>query len=371
MPRLQRRRQLLVEHDLPRPQRAVEEAERLRCARGSSGGTARIDPLPGPDRARRCGVRRARERRRRGRRRLLDARLARDGGRDALTARPCEPTGPCQSSGTLRTALAVIVRSELPTNSSIAPSRPTAAASTSTRARACPRRADQPGDGEPARDCSSRCSSRNDRAVEQLDRAVEARGDVGVVGRDDEREAELVPAARRSGRARARRCPSRDGRSARRRAAAPGAARARARSRPAAPRRPRARPAARPASPARPTSSSSSSAPSSALGRRRRRACGERDVLERGEVRQQVRALEHVARSPRARDGAARCRVQRRRAARPATRRYLQLGSTSPPSTCSSVVFPEPERPQKRTALARRDLEIDLDERVHAALPLP
>ena len=39
--------------------------------------------------------------------------------------------------------------------------------------------------------------------------AREARGDVGVVGRDDEREPELAPAAHRSGRARARRCRSR------------------------------------------------------------------------------------------------------------------------------------------------------------------
>src|SRR5581483_11071730 len=50
----------------------------------------------------------------------------------AVAARPLA-TGPCQSSGTLRTAPPVIVPSECPTKSTIAPSNPTAAASVNTR----------------------------------------------------------------------------------------------------------------------------------------------------------------------------------------------------------------------------------------------
>ena len=51
------------------------------------------------------------------------------------TASACsyEDTGPCQSSGTLRIAEPVIVLSECPTNSSIAPRSATAAASTTMR----------------------------------------------------------------------------------------------------------------------------------------------------------------------------------------------------------------------------------------------
>jgi hypothetical protein len=50
-----------------------------------------------------------------------------------LLAAPYDPTGPCQSSGTLRIVEAAMVRSELPMNSSIAPNSPTEAARTSVR----------------------------------------------------------------------------------------------------------------------------------------------------------------------------------------------------------------------------------------------
>ncbi len=63
---------------------------------------------------------------------------------------------------------------------------------------------------------------------------------LGVVGRDHQREAELAPAAPRSGPGRARRCRSRGVRSARRRAAARVPAQAPERSPRAAPRPPRA-----------------------------------------------------------------------------------------------------------------------------------
>ena len=53
--------------------------------------------------------------------------------RETRTAAGYEPTGPCQSSGTLRTAPPVIVRNECPMKSSIAASSATATASVTTR----------------------------------------------------------------------------------------------------------------------------------------------------------------------------------------------------------------------------------------------
>ena len=86
--------------------RRSESFPRLRCARSPRTGRSRRD-RPRPPRAAARSQRRASSPRRR------------------------EPTGPCQSSGTLRTAPAVIVRSEWPTKSTIAPSRPAAAVRTS------------------------------------------------------------------------------------------------------------------------------------------------------------------------------------------------------------------------------------------------
>ena len=81
--RLQGRSELLVEHDLARPLRTTEEAERVQMcevARRDREDRAR----PGADRShRRRSVLEPGEGRGRGRHGLRDARLARDAGRDA------------------------------------------------------------------------------------------------------------------------------------------------------------------------------------------------------------------------------------------------------------------------------------------------
>ena len=59
-----------------------------------------------------------------------------------------EVTGPCRSSGTARTALALTVRSELPMNRIMPPSSATAAASTTTRVSGLARRAAEASPGE-------------------------------------------------------------------------------------------------------------------------------------------------------------------------------------------------------------------------------
>ena len=89
-----------------------------------------------------------------------------------------------------------------------------------------------------------------------------------------------------------------------------------------------------------------------ASGAARRRQRGEGDVLVGGEGRQQVRALEDVGDAARRARGRGR-RRRARRAARPASITSPALGTTRPPSTCSSVVLPEPDGPEQRHALAR------------------
>ena len=238
----------------------------------------------------------------------------------AASARACagsEPTGPCRSSGTLRTALPVIVRSEWPMKRIIAPSSATAAASDEDpQRRSAPARATSPARASRSGGAHGRLRP-HDPAVGELDLARPARGDVGVVGGDHEREAELAPAAPRSGRGPARRCRSRGGRSARRRAAARAAGRAPGRSRRAAPRRRRARPAerrpcppGRPARAARPAPWSASARPAP------RRQAAKATFSKAVKVGQQVRALKDVgdAAAPAPRRGP---RRRGRRAARP------------------------------------------------------
>ena len=308
--RLQRRGELLVEHDLARPQRAAQEAEGLRCVRGSRAGRRgssrrRSGSCPRP---RACST--PGERRGRGRRRPA----ATPGWRATPAATPraprrSEPTGPCQSSGTLRTALPVIVRSEWPTKSSIAPSSATAAASDerraqrSARARARARRA-RAATARSRRDLRRRRRGR--RASSTC--AVEPGRDVGVVRGD------------RRARSRTRRCSASIRSSTRSpvsesrwpvgssQSSSSRLLRERARDRDAlrlaagelrrqvVGLRRRARPAR-----AAPAGACRVGSPPATQG-------GEGDVLEGGEVRQQVRALEDVGDPARAHRAARRAR---------------------------------------------------------------
>ncbi len=194
--------------------------------------------------------------RRRGRGRgLRDPRLAGDAGGDPLRLRRWRATGPCQSSGTLRTSLRGHRLQRVTDEQEHRAEQRHRGASTRILTQRCARASGRrPANASRAAALMIRTSSATIRAVGKLDRSrVEAGGDVGVVGGDDQGEAELLAAAPRSGRARGRRYRSRGGRWARRRAAAPGAARARGRSRRAGPRRRRAPPAGcRPSRRARP-----------------------------------------------------------------------------------------------------------------------
>ena len=169
-------------------------------------------------------------------------------------------------------------------------------------------------------------------------------------------------AARRSGRAPALRCRSRDGRSARRRAAAPArwaSARAIA-TRCASPPDSSAGSASSLA--ASPTSASSvlpdaEPRPSRALTCR-----GERDVLVRGEVRQQVGALEHVGDRP-AR-GLARGRRRRARtAARPPAHLAARRARPGRRARAAASSCPIPSGPSSADPFARGDRQVDVGER--------
>ena len=350
----------------PGSQRAAQEAEGLDVVE-VAGRHGEDRAGAGADRARPArGARCAGERRRRGGGRLQRRRAARATPRgDSSAAARSEPTGPCQSSGTLRIALAGHRPQRVPDEeqhrrraarprrrasaraASVRPgarARPASASRAATLMRAPPRATTRPSSSSTL--------------------AVVARGDVGVVGGDDEREAELAlqrvdqveHALARVGVEVAGRLVAEQQLAA--------AARARGRSRRAAPRRPRAPPAGgRPCPRARRARAARSGASPAPVGRRD--AGREGDVLERGEVRQQVRALEDVGDA--ARPHARRARPRRaRRAARPCHSTVPAVGSTRPPSTCSSVVLPEPERPEQRDRSPAPDREIDAVERAHA-----
>ena len=92
------------------------------------------------------------------------------------------------------------------------------------------------------------------------------------------------------------------------------------------------------------------------------------DVLERGELRQQVVELEDEA------DVAVAERDQR---ASSVTSRHVDVadarsspasGRSSPPSTCSSVLFPTPDAPTMATISPRAHLEVEVAQHVQ---PLP
>ena len=117
---------------------------------------------------------------------------------------------------------------------------------------------------------------------------------------------------------------------------------------------------------ARPTSASSSSG----VAARRASAPGrERDVLERREVRQQVRALEDVGD---ARAHAARAAASSARAARPSTRRSRRWARRGRRATCSSVVLPGPgAAPAARAARPGRSRSRRRRARRRGARPAP
>src|SRR5437016_3264991 len=111
---------------------------------------------------------------------------------ERLWALGYDATGPCQSSGTLRTALAVIVRSEWPMKASIAPTSATASARTSTRVSVLPGWRTSPPIAKRAAATTSDPPFLEHATVGELHGAVVAAGDVRVVGRHDEREADLL-----------------------------------------------------------------------------------------------------------------------------------------------------------------------------------
>ena len=294
----------------------------MEAARVARGGTARIEPAPEGI----CTGRRA---------------VARSPANGAVAAGAAASTPGCAATRPRRRSAArldadralpverarcgprspVIVRSECPTKTSIAPSSATAAASTSTRTTVRPgARRELADDERQASSCSARL--RDDPAVQQLDRRGRRARRPRRRGWRSRRRSRAPGGAPRSGRARARRCPSRADRSARRRAAARGRwARARAiATRCASP--PDSSPGRLSALWPSPTSSSSSS------GLERRlvasdEAGGEGHVLVCREVRQQVRALEDVG-DAMGTDARRARRVQRRE--RPAVPRHRCRG---------------------------------------------
>ena len=147
-------------------------------------------------------------------------------------------------------------------------------------------------------------------------------------------------------------CRGRGCRSARRPARTPGASPSRARSPRAGVRRRTARPDGAAAALPRPTAFSASSG---LLARIRQRHAPDRkrhrDIVQRGELRQQVMELVDEAQRARCAGG----RVRRRSAApcrglRPCT--SPRSAASSPPSTCNSVLLPEPDAPTIATISA-------------------
>ena len=147
-------------------------------------------------------------------------------------------------------------------------------------------------------------------------------------------------------------------RSARRRGARAARRRARGRSRRAAARRRRAAPAGATARSASPTASSDAgvgrAARSSDAGRRERRL----DVLACGQRRDQVELLEHEA--ERLEPQVGELAVAERARSRPSKQKLPEVGRSSAPSSCSSVVLPEPLGPATTTNSPGVDLEVDV-----------
>ena len=299
------------------------------------------------------------ERRRRGRRRRGDARLPRDPARDARARRGrCRP-GLASRAGRCGRRSPVIVPSEWPTKSSIAPSSPTAAASVSDpEQRACRTRARARASASGAAILIARLLA-DDGSVLQLDRALEPRGDVGVVGRDDEREAELA----------LQRLDQVEHALARVRVEVPGRLvaeqqlrllRERARDRDAL--RLAARELGRQVVRLRGEPDELEQ-----LLRCERRLAGEvrgeGDVLERGEVRQQVRALEDVGDPVRAHRAARRAVERGERPAVPLDDAAGRLDEAA--EHVQQRRLARAGAAEQREALARPDLEVDAGERVH------
>ena len=164
-----------------------------------------------------------------------------DGGRDPGRLRAARRRAPASRAGRCGRRSPVIVVSELADEEQHRRrAAPSPAASTATRSDAFARRAEQPG-GREARRRRSRGRPSTMRPSRSSIDAAETGGDVGVVGRDDEREADPLLERVDQLEHRGPSCRCRDARSARRRAAVAASGRARGRSRRAAPRRRRAR----------------------------------------------------------------------------------------------------------------------------------
>ena len=101
------------------------------------------------------------------------------------------------------------------------------------------------------------------------------------------------------------------------------------------------------------------------VGMRAAHARGQQHVRLPAELGQQVEELEDEADAAPAQRASARARRRRSTALAGDARSRPPPARSSPPSRCSSVDLPEPERPSDRHHLARRHLEVDAVE--HAA----
>ena len=126
------------------------------------------------------------------------------------------------------------------------------------------------------------------------------------------------------------------------------AARAPARSPPAGPRRPRARPGSASSFAPSPTSASSSSGSGELAAVGRSLTCRERDVLERGEASAAGSRPGRRNATPAARTWP-RAAASSEASGSPRQRHLSRVGHVRPPSTCSSVVFPDPDGPKSPT----------------------
>ena len=244
------------------------------------------------------------------------------------------PTGPCQSSGTLRTALSVIVPSEWPTKSTIAPSSPTAAASVSTR------NAVRPG----ARSSSTSASGaailirpppgRSSRPPARPRALAAPRCVATTSANSNSRRSASIRSSTRSPVSESR-CPvgSSQSKSSGRCASARAIA-----TRCASP--PESSAGRCSAFAARPTSSSSGSGASAGSPA----SCAAKATFSNAVKCGSRFAPWKTYAIPCART-APRAERSREASGRPCHSTAPAVGSTRPPSTCSSVVLPEPERP--------------------------
>ena len=215
-----------------------------------------------------------------------------------------------------------------------------------------------------SRRLASSIGSVDDAAVEQMDAAVGVARVARIVRDHADRRAalmQLVAAAPSP----LRRSSNRGCRSARRRAGSAARRRPRARRRRAAAGRRRAgcgRCFARCAMPTR----SSASVTRSRRSAGRMPAVGERqlDVLEHGQIADQVEALEDEADLAVADARALRTRSARRPARPLSAVRRRRVGESSRPRIESSVDLPQPDGPAIETYSPSGDLEIDVGQRV-------